>query len=592
MPKTLNLYGTDSDLSTIAGNVGMLCELPEDSEWLRGAEHWHGPEEMLGSPDDALRVAHTLVSKLMAALSDIQELPVLSIFEEALLEQVSYAVQAFHLDRWIRSHEFSECRFDCYSPWLGGLQTLQSLSESSYRLLGNVPFTESSWMRRGLVRLWKARSRPAEVFRRAAPLISRYASSTHTRMLAKKVPRGGIWFYSLSYNCTKVGLEYEAYFPVPVHFLVEDASTGGRCLSERGRSFYALYSFSRASDIPSRLEVRAIAQHIATAVMSVRLIGDEDRLRSVLLKSDWWDHFLKRRLPFVIFHERALQRWYDAVAPEMLVVGNAGEEQTLLQLSRARNIPSVMLQHGVMHWVYAVADQPVTAFLLRGSFFQRVINDRLRAKSVICNYPQQQRARVEAATDRRHDILFITTPYDVPALFHTAELREILVRLLRVCNSCRRRLVIRVHPLERITFYQSLVQELQQTSGTHAEVLYSQGPGADDVLARCCVAILHFSTMFLDCLRHGIPIISFDWHWFPNKKHYKGENVFNFAGTLDQLEELIRKGVAGQLRSRRDGLEAFLAPTKPEEISGFLAELWRSRLKHTVQQHSLAQSAD
>jgi hypothetical protein len=596
MPKTINLYGTAGDLSTIAGSAGMLCEFPEDSQWLRAAEHWYRPEEMLGSPDDALRIAHSLVSKLIATLSAVEQLPELSIFEESLLEQVSYAAQAFHLDRWIEAHGFSECRFHGYSPWLNRLRRVRSLNGSSYRLIGDVPFAELSWMRRGMGRLWKSRSRPAEMFRRSAPLLSRYAAATRGRALAGKAPRGGIWFYSTSYNYSKIGFEYEPYFPEPVHFLVEDPATGGTCLSERGRSFYPLYAWSRASDLPSLLEVRASAQRILASVASLRLSQEEDGLRAVLLNSDWWDHFLKRRLPFLIFHERVLQRWCEAIAPEMLVVGNAGWERALLRSQSAKDIPCVMLQHGVMHWVYAVADQPVSTFLLRGEFFQRVLNEQLRRKSVICNFPQQKRTTVEVAPQLRRDVLFITTPYDVPTLFHPAELQEILGRLLRFCASCCRRLVIRVHPLEKISFYQSLVQGLQQTPGAGVEVVYSQGPGVEDVLARSCVAVLYFSTMFLDCLRHGIPMISFAWHWFPNKRHYEEEGIFNFVRSLSELEELLGKGIAGKLRSRRSGLEHFLAATRPQEISHLLAQLWETRRNagnDTAQQHYLsAQSAD
>jgi hypothetical protein len=122
MSRTLNLYGADADLSAISGSAGMLCEFPPDSEYLTVVEHCYGPEEMLGSPDDALSIAHSVVSKLLAALADTDGLPILSVFEEPLLEQISYVAQAFHLDRWISSQGFHECRFDRYSPWLDRLQ--------------------------------------------------------------------------------------------------------------------------------------------------------------------------------------------------------------------------------------------------------------------------------------------------------------------------------------------------------------------------------------------------------------------------------------------------------------------------------------
>ncbi|HVO60300.1 MAG TPA: hypothetical protein VMT53_05160 [Terriglobales bacterium] len=594
MSQTLHLYGTDSDLSKIAGDAGLLCEFPDNSEGLRAAECCYDPHELLGPADAALSVAHAVVSKLLRALLSTEELPILSIFEEPFLEQVSYAVQAFHLDQWISSHGFSTCNFHGYSPWLDRLQRVRSLTGSRYELIAQVSFAESSWLRRGMGRLLKSRKRPAEVFRRLAPLVSRHISAAQIRTLVGQAPRGGIWFYSTGYNFTKIGLEYESYFPEPLHFLVEDPASGGRCLTERRRRFYPLYAWSRAADIPPRSQVRAVARRIGAALASVPLSHEEDRLRTVLLQSSFWDHFLRRRLPFVVFHERVVRRWCDDIHPEMLVVGNAGWERALLQSPEAKNVPSVMLQHGVMHWVYTVADQPVTVFLLRGRFFQRHINETLRRKTVICNYPQQNHTTVEAPDNLRRGLLFITTPYEAAPLFHPAELREILTRLLRASDACRRCLIIRVHPSERISFYQQLVRELQDKSGVHADVAYSQGPGVEDVLARSCVAVLYFSTMFLDCLRHGIPVISFAWHWFPNKRHYEEENIFNFAKDLDHLEELVHKGIAGELSSRRHGLEAFLAATKPEEISQLLQGLWQSRkVEDAVVPHSLAaNSAD
>ncbi len=577
MPEILNLYGATSDPRAVKATAGMLCEFPEDSDWLSTAAPCHTPEELLGSADEALHVAHAMVSKLMAQVSMARELPILSIFEEPMLEQVSYAIQGFHLDRWICSQGFRECRFHGYSAWLDRLQQIRRLSRSNYRLTAEVPVTESSWMRRGMRKVWESHNSPGELFQRLAPVVSRYASARGTRSLTGQAPRGGIWFYSTSYNYTKIGLEYEPFFPSAVHYLVGDPGTAGRGLTERGRGFYPLYAWSRSADIPSRTEVKAIARRINAVLSSVPLNPDEEKLRTVLFNSDFWDNFLKRRLPFLIFHERVLQRWWNAIRPEMLVVGNAGWERAVLHSPVAKHTPSIMLQHGVMHWVYAVADQPVSAFLLRGEFFQRVVNEKLRRKTVICNYPQEIRSASKAEQNSGSDILFITTPYSGPALLHPAELEEILGRLLRLCHSRGRRLVIRVHPMEKIAAYQRLVDALQRQADNRVEVLYSQGPGAEEVLTHSCVAVLYFSTMFLDCLRHGIPIISFGWHWFPNKRHYEAEQIFNFARNLGHFEELLNAALAGKLRSRRDGLETFLASTQAEDVSRLLAQIWESR---------------
>jgi hypothetical protein len=577
MSKSLQLYASDSDLTNAAGAVGLLCEFAPDSPRFRGADHCYQPDEILGSVDAALTIAYSLSSKLLLNAPIIEGLPLLSIFEEPLLEQISYIVQAFDLDRWISSHGFSGCRFATYSPWLDRLRQVRTVSGSIYDLVADLPLLQTNPYSRAIRRLWNSRPVPSEFFRRVMPLWSRCLSAISMYKLAQNTPRGGIWFYSTAYNYTKIGLEYEAYLPQGLNFLVEDPTTGGKRLRELGRGYHLLYAWSRASDIPSVSEVRSIADRIVAAVVAVPLSDEESALRAVLLQSEWWHLFLTRRLPFVLFNGRALRRWFQSVAPEMIVVGNAGDERVLLLRRRGEHVPIVMLQHGIMHWVYAVADQPVDVFLLRGPFFRRVINEGLRRKTVVHNFPEPRTTTVQRIENTRDNILFITTPYNVPALFHPADLRDILLSLLRVSHSSRRRLVIRVHPLEKISAYERAVLELEEELGLRADVCYSQGPGVEEVLARSCVAALHFSTMFLDCLRHGIPMVSFGWHWFPNMRQFKEERIFNFASDLRSFEALIQQGIEGRLPLRQTGLEEFLAPSRPEETARFFKDIWDSR---------------
>jgi len=577
MSENLHLYAGDSDLTDATGTVGLLCEFAPDSPWLQGAEHCYGPDEILGSVDAALTVAYSVASKLLQSAPIIEGLPLLSILEESLLEQLSYIVQAFHLDRWICSHRLSTCRFVSYSPWLDRLRQVRTVSGSTYALVADVRLLRTNRGSRAIRKLWHSRPTPSEFFRRVTPLWSRCLSAIPMRKLAQNAPHGGIWFYSTAYNYTKIGLEYEAYLPERLDFLVEDPATGGKRLRELGREWHLLYAWSRTSDIPSASEVRSIGDRITAAVAGVPLANEESALRAVLLKSEWWHLFLTRRLPFALYNSRALQRWRQSVSPEMIVVGNAGWERALLLRESAERVPVIMLQHGIMHWVYAVADQPVDVFLLRGPFFQRVVNETLRRKTVIHNFPEPNTTSVQHGENARDNILFITTPYDVPAFFHREDLRDILRSLLRVSHSSRRRLVIRVHPLEKIPAYERAVSELQEELGLHADVGYSQGPGVEEVLARSCVAVLHFSTMFLDCLRHGTPIISFGWHWFPNKRQFEEEGIFNFAPDLRSFEALVGQGIDGSLPLRRTGLEEFLAPSRPDEVSRFFKQIWDAR---------------
>ena len=557
--------------------MGLLCEFAPDSPWLRATEHFYGPDEILGSVDAALPVAYSLVSKLLRSAPVIEGLPMVSILEESLLEQASYIIQAFHLDRWICSQGFTSCRFVSYSPWLDRLLQVRSVTGSTYDLVADVPLLQTHRDARALQRLWDSRPSPAEFFHRVMPLWSRALSAIPVRKVAPSAPHGGIWFYSTAYNYTKIGLQYEPYLPQKMNFLVEDRATGGKRLREVGREAHWLYAWSRTSDIPTPSEARSVGDQITAALAGVPLSAEEGALRSVFLKSEWWHHFLTRRVPFALFNNRALHRWRQAVAPEMIVVGNAGWERALLLREDAERVPVVLLQHGIMHWTYGVTDEPVDIFLLRGPFFQRTVNEKFRRKTVLHNFPESSATAQTQANSGRTDILFITTPYNVPALFHPEDLRDILRSLLRVAHSTQRRLMIRVHPLEKVSAYEQAVAELQRELGLEAEVGYSQGPGADQVFARARVAVLHFSTMFLDCLRHGIPIVSFGWHWFGNKHQFEEEGIFHFASDLRSFEGLVHQGLEGRLPFRGDGLEEFLAPSRPKELAKLFKEIWDTR---------------
>ena len=574
MSNTLYLYSSDSKLGGVTGAVGLLCELAPDSPSLERASGLYKPSEMLGSADDALRVAYSLVSKLLRASPMIEGLPLLSVFEESLLEEFSRLAQAFYLDRWISERGFSTCRFVSPSPWNGHLRQVRAASLSTYELVADRSSVPDHPAIRALKRLRFAHPTRAEILQRAAPRWSRLCSAIPTRVHAHNTPRGGAWFYSTAYNFTRIGLAYEAYIPGKLNFLVEDPATGGKDLRRLGKSYYALYGWSRASDFPDGAQLRSMGESMTATLAAVQVSGEERLLRDIFLKSDYWRYFLRRDLPPVLYSSRAIERWSKAICPELIVVGNAAYERVLLMRESTKRIPVVMLQHGVMHWTYAVADQPVDLFLVRGPFFQRMINDGLRSKSVVLNYPERSYTSAENA---RGDILFITAPYEILPLFHPEDRRDILRSLLRVSSASRRRLVVRVHPMEKIAAYEGEIRALQAELGSTAEVEYSQGPEAEQVLARACVAVLHFSTMFLDCLRHGIPIVSFGWHWFPNKQHFADEGIFNFASDLANLEELVRQGIDGRLPRRTSGLDEFLAPSQPEEISKCFREIKKNR---------------
>jgi hypothetical protein len=71
--------------------------------------------------------------------------------------------------------------------------------------------------------------------------------------------------------------------------------------------------------------------------------------------------------------------------------------------------------------------------------------------------------------------------------------------------------------------------------------------------------------------------VSFGWHWFPNKRQFEEEGIFQFAADLRSLEELVRQGIEGNLPVRRAGLEEFLATSQPQALAKFFQQIWDAR---------------
>jgi hypothetical protein len=111
----------------------------------------------------------------------------------------------------------------------------------------------------------------------------------------------------------------------------------------------------------------------------------------------------------------------------------------------------------------------------------------------------------------------------------------------------------------------------------HPQVEFSQGAGLEDLLLRSAVAVTRFSTTFLDCLRFGVPVISFGWQGFSLRPLLDSRNVLHLAADLAHLSALIDEAFAGRLPSRSETISQFLADTTAEEIQQFFSGLATGR---------------
>jgi hypothetical protein len=151
------------------------------------------------------------------------------------------------------------------------------------------------------------------------------------------------------------------------------------------------------------------------------------------------------------------------------------------------------------------------------------------------------------------------------------DLDDIIRVLVEAAASERVELIIRVHPLEQVAQYRVRLEKLLGRALGGVEVTFSQGPELPSVLSRAAVAVTYSSTVFLDCVRQSIPIVSFDWHHFSYKRQIEKYGVFHFAQSLAHLRQLLTEALDGSLQGYDGTIEPFLANTSEDELRAGIA---------------------
>jgi hypothetical protein len=520
---------------------------------------------------------HALAQKLIAAGPEFEGVQLLAAMKELLVRELTWRFQSLHLDGWLQSSGVELCRFHSNSPFADALLRASQTGGASYRVehpasRGGAVGKTAEHVRREGVGAQALKGIAHRALRRVAPCASRLIASRGGRNT--RVAPGSWWFYSTARTFTNIGLAYEPVLDHPLNYLYEDSETGGQPLHERRRTGHLLYSYADFSDLPRSKEVERIADQMVHGLQRIKLEREDAAARDLLLQGEWFQGFLSRTLRLAMFQARALRHWLDREQPSLLVVGNAAWENLVLQQAQARGIPTVLLQHGILGDYYQLMDFPVDAILVRGPFFYDFLSAEARRRAHVLNLPVPTKTVLAQTAGR--ELLFLTAPYG-GVLMHEKDLEEILSAAISAAARANRTLIVRVHPLESVTFYQRLLERLCSQLQLHPQVEYSQGPGLEDLLLRSAVAVTRFSTTFLDCLRFGVPVISFGWQDFSLRPLLDSRNVLHLAADLAHLGALIDQAFAGRLPSRSETISQFLADTTAEEIQQFFSGLATGR---------------
>lgn len=584
--KNITLLSGKDEITTGHEFVGLLFECAQDSRIIDAGSDVTLLNELVGDFNATKKHAYRLAKTILHGEPEFRGIRQLGIFEEVVILELQFILHSIHLYNFLRSNKIEHCHVTSRTRCIEGLiKILLKVQSPIVLTLAASQPNHSNWrslsgrivkrLKDGKFSIRSLKSEYHQVITWLDPFHQRDVLRGFTR--AKSYVPGKIWFYSTAYTFTKIGLMYEPFFKDGFTYLIENPLTGGRALEEVERSYVNLYSFTNKGMGPSRKEILKARGIITRHISEVTLAGDDALARDLFLESDWLALFMKRHLPAGLFQSALFKYYIETVQPSAIVVGNPVFEAYLLHCAKEKGIPTILLQHGILGDYCQLLDPPADHYIVRGRFWQEFLSQAACKRSVILNPPQtlipSKKSDANTESIKKH-ILFLTAPYPVFEFMHLVDLDDILVTLLQVASTENIKLIIRVHPLESIGYYQQIVTRLiLEMTLRNIQVSYSQGPGLDLLVRESAVAVTYNSTVFLDCLRENIPLVSFGWHDFSYKKQIENLNIVHFAKSLEVLRSLVTDAVIGQLPPFAGSVDPFLAGTKREELEVFFAEI-------------------
>lgn len=327
------------------------------------------------------------------------------------------------------------------------------------------------------------------------------------RLSAPHVEPGGVTFFSSYRNNSRILSALEPHLAVPVTWITANASAREGAHS---KAFHRLWRFAPA-ELPAPIAAADPPSPEA------RDAARQGALRSWLSWSPTWRFWRETGHALLPRLTACWERYLDLARPGLVVVaGNWGLDGWLARLARERGTPVLQLLHGLLDGVfYTEGPLHADALIVWGEFWRRQWPAATRPRVHVFNpgiVSAPARPRAAAVPPR---VTFFSWPFDRLRFYSGSELLDGMIALFQRLSSvgaCR--LTVRAHPQENLS---DLAQRWRRRSGELPSGLrLSRSEPLEEVLAETDLAVMFRSTVMLDCLAHGIPVLIPGWiefHW-------------------------------------------------------------------------------
>jgi hypothetical protein len=319
------------------------------------------------------------------------------------------------------------------------------------------------------------------------------------------VTRSGITFFSSYLNNSRILASFVDSMPGKVNWvLTNDSARKGLPPNNQNYSWIWQFANSQASNRMVAEPVMDFPEKGAPASFHL--------LKAWLTGNGIWEGWQAVEIPLLARLTHCWEAYLDRAEPRLIVMANQwGIEGSFTQIARQRGIPVLQVMHGVLGG-YLHTQTPIIsdAMVVYGEFWRNLWPEDQREKIIIYN-PAEHIPKVRRSPSfNRRCLSFFSLPLSLAPFYNSSEFLDGFIHLFQnLVSQEGYDVIVRVHPLENTSDF---VERWRHWYGSIPPSLHlSKRDPLSEILARTDVALMFRSTVMLNCLASGIPVVMPRW---------------------------------------------------------------------------------
>jgi len=347
------------------------------------------------------------------------------------------------------------------------------------------------------------------------------------------ISSGIIVFFSSYLNNSRILQPFERLMPGPVHWIVTNYYSW-MPISGQTRSINWIWDFGNTRGRDVTFKDDSIYHDCRSALGESGMLQDCQAAPKIIRN---WSNGQLRSLANLT---NCWEKYLEDVAPRLIVMANQwGIEGWFAEIAKRRGIPVLQVMHGVLGG-YFHTQSPIISdrLVVPGEFWRNLWPKDEQAKVVVFN-PSESIGKVKkrGSPDRRQ-ITFFSWPLHSTPFYNSSEVMKGFMSVFhKLLSKGHHTVLVRAHPLENPSDFVKQWKKLYGPLPPRLRV--GKHEPLNDVLAQTDVGLMFRSTVMLNCMANGIPILMPGWIDFGLNKVLKEIPGVFLADDVSSLESRL-----------------------------------------------------